>query len=526
MEMEFRKITFALFGMLFALNVTAQNEMSVLSFRLLDNDLTANTRGTSEMDQNGETAALIKIVTLEKGFTFDGGSLGIVGTKEKAGELWLYVPRYAQRLTIQHPNFGTLRNYAYPVTVEGGRTYEMLIDIGTGRYANISGTVAGAEITIDGEFVGKSPLYNRYLGYGKHTIKAVNNRFEGVDTVYVTTVKDDDPNKQKALLFNVDMRDMSDHYGDIDVTTAEGADIFFQGQKVGTGRWQSQLREGKYILETYKSNCDSVKTAFTVTALKENIIKATPPTPHTGYLNIYTRPRSLTAMLDGRTPIDLTEAQSVPVGTHAIEFSRKGYVSQTREFDVARYQITADTVELERINYVKAKALYFGLGYTVRTMGGPTVFAGYTYKNHDIQASYTFGAGASDDILWYDNAKDAGNSEYLSTVNYKMSSIAFKYGYQWRLLTRFAAIPQVGFMWNRLGANLVDGNEKLGDGASSFCMSLGAKLMVAPIQHGYVFLSPEYYLPLSKDEAYESISKTADLSASGFALHLGVLVNF
>ena len=406
--MKFRKITLALFGMCLSLYAMAQNEMSVLSFRLLDNDLTANTRGTSEMDQNGETAALIKIVTLEKGFTFDGGSLGIVGTKEKAGELWLYVPRYAQRLTIQHPNFGTLRNYAYPITVEGGRTYEMLIDIGTGRYANISGTVAGAEITIDGEYVGKSPLYNRYLGYGKHTIKAVNNRFEGVDTVYVTTAKDGDPNKQKALLFNVDMRDMSDHYGDIDVTTTEGADIFFQGQKVGTGRWQSQLREGKYILETYKSNCDSVKTAFTVTALQNNVIKATPPTPHTGYLNIYTRPRNLTAMLDGRTIIDLTEAQSVPVGTHSIDFGRKGYVSQTREFNVERYQITADTVELERINYVKAKALYFGLGYTVRTMGGPTVFVGYTYKNHDIQASYTFGTGASDDIHWY--SLDAENN--------------------------------------------------------------------------------------------------------------------
>jgi hypothetical protein len=267
-----------------------------------------------------------------------------------------------------------------------------------------------------------------------------------------------------------------------------------------------------------------VKTAFTVTAQKENIIKATPPTPHTGYLNIYTRPRSLTALLDGRTPVDLTEAQSVPVGTHAIEFSRKGYISQTREFNVARYQITADTVTLERINYVKSKALYFGLGYTVRTMGGPTVFAGYTYKNHDIQASYTYGTGASDDIHWY--SLDAENNPRLSTVNYKMSSIAFKYGYQWRLLTRFAAIPQLGFVWNQLGGNLVDGTEKFGDCASSFCMSLGAKLMVAPVQHFYVFLSPEYYFPLSNDKAYKSISETADLSASGFALHAGLLFNF
>lgn len=35
--------------------------ISVSSFKLLDTDLTANTAGTMEMDQNGETAALINI---------------------------------------------------------------------------------------------------------------------------------------------------------------------------------------------------------------------------------------------------------------------------------------------------------------------------------------------------------------------------------------------------------------------------------------------------------------------------------
>ncbi len=33
-------------------------QMSVSSFKLLDNDLTANTRSTMELDQNGERAAI------------------------------------------------------------------------------------------------------------------------------------------------------------------------------------------------------------------------------------------------------------------------------------------------------------------------------------------------------------------------------------------------------------------------------------------------------------------------------------
>ena len=89
--------------------------LSVVNFRLLETDLTANMHGTRKMDQNGETAALIKIVTQERGFTFDGGSLGIVGTEFKNGEIWLYVPRRAQKITISHQSFGVLRDYYYPI---------------------------------------------------------------------------------------------------------------------------------------------------------------------------------------------------------------------------------------------------------------------------------------------------------------------------------------------------------------------------------------------------------------------------
>lgn len=61
-----------LFFLMWIVPLSAQN-LSVESFRLLPNDLTANTFGTMESDQNGEVAALIKVVTAETGFAFDGG---------------------------------------------------------------------------------------------------------------------------------------------------------------------------------------------------------------------------------------------------------------------------------------------------------------------------------------------------------------------------------------------------------------------------------------------------------------------
>ena len=72
-----KRLLFYTISLLISYSAFSQN-ISVSSFNLLDTDLTANTAGTMETDQNGETAALIKVVTTQTGFTFDGGSMGIV----------------------------------------------------------------------------------------------------------------------------------------------------------------------------------------------------------------------------------------------------------------------------------------------------------------------------------------------------------------------------------------------------------------------------------------------------------------
>ena len=88
---------------------TMGQEMTVKSFRKLDNDLTAKRQGTSRVDFNGRTAALIRVITPGKGYAFDGGSLGIVGNVEyHSGEIWVYVPERAQKLAIATAKRGVL----------------------------------------------------------------------------------------------------------------------------------------------------------------------------------------------------------------------------------------------------------------------------------------------------------------------------------------------------------------------------------------------------------------------------------
>lgn len=118
-----------LFVLACSLEASAQN-ISVASFKLLANDLTANTTGTMERDQNGEIAALIKVVTSEQGFVFDGGMTGIVKTKQEIGEVWVYVPHGIKKMTIKHPQLGVLRDYYFPSTIDKAKTYEMVLATG------------------------------------------------------------------------------------------------------------------------------------------------------------------------------------------------------------------------------------------------------------------------------------------------------------------------------------------------------------------------------------------------------------
>jgi hypothetical protein len=515
---DMKKVFLQLVMCMGAMCMSAEN-IKVTKFERLETDLTANTHGTEKLDQNGEKAALIKIQAPERGFTFDGGSLGIVAREEHEGEIWLYVPRRAKKLTIQHKDYGVLRDYYYPVPVEGARTYEMYLDIGIGRYVTIASEMASSTIYIDGENVGQSPISHKYLTYGHHTVRALKDRFEGEQTFTLST---NDPDGLR--LINVPQRDMSDHFGDVVINVDNRAEIWFEDKYVATGSWRTQLREGSYVVETRKTDCDPQQTSFTVVAQQTNTVQAGQPTPHTGRLSLYTRPRDAKATYNGSNPIDLTEVHTLPVGTYQFDISRKGYVSKNGlEYKVKHNELTRDTITLDRVKYIKSKAFYFGAAYTFRQLGGITALAGVTYNDFDLQASYTFGMNKSDEVPWY---SVDGNDTYLSSMTYKRSTIAVKLGYQFVLTERLAIIPQLGYEIEQLSATVADGTNSYGDKAKANCVSVGAKLMYAPLNRVNLFYNPAFSVAVSKDDNFTRISDNSDITGGGFMMSVGAIFNF
>lgn len=98
----------------------------ISSFKALEMDLDARTLHPV-VDQNGKKAALIKVVTIETGFDFDIGMMGITEVHQEVGEIWVYIPERAQRMTIRHNEFGVIRDYYFPLTIESATVYEMIL---------------------------------------------------------------------------------------------------------------------------------------------------------------------------------------------------------------------------------------------------------------------------------------------------------------------------------------------------------------------------------------------------------------
>lgn len=108
------------------LQVHAQGKIEVTSFQRMENDITARVTAPKR-DQNGEVCALIRIVTTVKDLMFEPDALGITARENRTGEIWLYVPRGARRISIMHDHLGVLRNYFYPDIIDRATVYEMEI---------------------------------------------------------------------------------------------------------------------------------------------------------------------------------------------------------------------------------------------------------------------------------------------------------------------------------------------------------------------------------------------------------------
>ena len=176
-----------------AVGIEPEEEISVTKFSCLTNDLTARVIAPKR-DQNNEVCAIIKIVTKDKSLFFEPDALGITAREDQPGEIWLYVPRGAKRITIKHERFGIIRNYFYPEPINEATVYEMMLyvpedkgtrvvervveKLATAQALMMNYSPASAQIYIDDTLrSARNGAYSEVFPVGEHKYRVCRNHY-------------------------------------------------------------------------------------------------------------------------------------------------------------------------------------------------------------------------------------------------------------------------------------------------------------------------------------------------------------
>ena len=256
--------------LLVAMTVKAQR-MSVGSFKLLPNDNSALQDDTKRIDQNGKTAALIKIITSERGFGFEGGALGVVDAKQLADQVLVWVPYGLRKIVIKHPLYGVLRDYRFPVEIQEGRTYELVLNIEktglddatvlTKQYLSFRVTPSNAVLEVEEDTwpLDADGVAERVVEFGTYHYWVHADNYQTDAGI----IKVNDPDK--ATVVTVNLLSSFGWIEFVSTSSSNGAEVFVDNAKIGTVPCKSkELTAGNHEVELRKTGFGNLKQSVAV----------------------------------------------------------------------------------------------------------------------------------------------------------------------------------------------------------------------------------------------------------------------
>lgn len=263
-----------------AVAIEPEDEISVTKFSCLTNDLTARVIAPKR-DQNNEVCAIIKIVTKDKSLFFEPDALGITAREDQPGEIWLYVPRGAKRITIKHERFGIIRNYFYPEPINEATVYEMMLyvpedkgtrvvervveKLATAQALMMNYSPASAQIYVDDTLrSARNGAYSEIFPVGEHKYRVCRNHYvEESGTFEIVP--------EHPTVLNVQLPAA---YGFIQVKTdMPAANLTINGEDKGFTPYQSDtIPSGQYVLQVTKHNFYPIQDTVQLMPAKTEIL--------------------------------------------------------------------------------------------------------------------------------------------------------------------------------------------------------------------------------------------------------------
>jgi len=543
--------------------LSQQQVFRISGFELDQFDLSASSQSKhKKTDGNGDLYAIVKVKSNNpednlSAYQFDFGLMNHEPTIHN-GELWLYVQKNAQYVTVSRQGFNTVSKYDLQTSLEPGKTYVLHISttgpviltqmvqfavkpVGVNAFVTIKNASQGGTDEPFGA-VDENGDVAKALQYGTYTYRVMA---DGFNTVQGQITLND---RNKTLIENVVLQS---NLNQVTLRVNADAEIYVNGQLKGNREWVGSLKAGTYQVECKSSNHKSSSQYITVKdGGQPQTFEITPPTPITGTLAITSQPVGATIYVNdtpyGTSPRNIND---LIIGKHTIRLSREGYTDVSKDVEIRENKTTELSMTLQKEKgtsvaqkdkpkakktdsmgntatntFMKPTELYVSAGGQFVGITGITADVGVFFKNINLEGFFTY--GFNQEYIGWATSASTQNFYY----GYRPMSYGVKLGYGILMAkTRLRITPQLGF-----GVTSISGSEEKGrtDASKAYSMSgsVGVRIDVGIVRHFSCFVSPEYSLALSKSPVYEKVQQagydTFDKWSSGFRIRLGVRVSF
>lgn len=198
-------------------------------------------------------------------------------------------------------------------------------NISQGGYVFATNTATGGMIQL-----GTIPLNNKEMSSGVYTLRVQKEKYKD----YSTTITIED-GKTTTIRPSLEA-----NFAQVTLTTNEGADIYVDGNRLGTTRWTGTLELGEHSVETRQASHHSAYTNVRITPQSAGqTITLNNPLPIYGSLIVDGSPADVAVYVDGKkvgtSPLFVSE---LLIGTHKIRLEKDGYDKQEKTVQIAENQ--------------------------------------------------------------------------------------------------------------------------------------------------------------------------------------------
>ena len=185
-------------------------------------------------------------------------------------------------------------------------------------YLNISSTPEqGANVWVDGELIGVTPIKTDKLASGTHTVRVMKDMYKMKEQSFTVT----DGQTTNATL------NMSANFVRLTLTvdSDSDSDIYVDEEYKGKGRWTGRLSDGEHIFEARKTGHKPSRKSVDLVLGENKTITLDTPTPINGTIDIDSSPMGATIYIDGKhygeTPNYISD---ILIGEHELKLTKQG----------------------------------------------------------------------------------------------------------------------------------------------------------------------------------------------------------